>query len=360
LIDFLDLPDTWRGLTDAQKKKLTGLYPNEAVWSGTLGKRAEWDCNDKGECILADSSDGGSAFCGGLQDWGEPEKCSSKLGSALGQADNWTDKGPPDLMRTALNARFRVTFTTGSQAHSGTDADLFFSLVRDDISLTASAKRTILTTADYSKNTDSAPYLPVGSFERGDVDTVYLDDNRPGPILAIQVHHDNAGYDPDWYLARVVVNDQLTGETWIAEPNQWITRSPSRILLKPYQLSESRQIEYQVTVHTGDLSGAGTDGDVYINLFGVNGISSSSLQLDDPSADDFERNTLATYTVASKDVGVLDRIKLRLAPDGDSPDWFCEEVTVRNMLTGQVWTFPVEKWLGKGDGPLSVEVKLNE
>ena len=198
----------------------------------------------------------------------------------------------------------------------------------------------------------------------GDVDTVYLDDNRPGPIVAIQVHHDDLGYVPamypDWYLARVVVTDLLTGETWIAEPNRWITRSPSRIPLKPYQPNESRQIEYQVTVHTGDFSGAGTDGDVYINLFGVNGISSSSLQLDDPGADDFERDTLATYTVASKDVGVLDRIKLRLAPDGDSPDWFCEEVVVRNMLTGQVWTFQVNSWLGKGNGPLWVEVAVSE
>ena len=365
LIDFLDQPDTWDGLTEAQKKRLTGLYPNEAVWSGTFGKRAEWDCDeqDKDEqdkCELVPGK-GGKDFCGGLEDTPfEPENCSSKLGSALGQSDDWTDKGPPDLMRTVLNARYRVTFTTGTQWFAGTDADLLFYLVRNESTLSPSTKRTIITTADYSKNWDSFPYLPVGTFENGNVDTVYLDDNRPGPIRAIQVQHDNTGFGPDWYLARVVVTDLLTGETWIAEPNRWITRSPARIPLVPYQPNGTRQIKYQVTVRTGELRNAGTDGEIFIQLIGVDGTSSSSLKLDDPDANDFERDTVKTYTVTSKDVGVLDRIVLILVPNKSSPDWYCEEVTVRNMLTGQVWTFPVEKWLGRDDGPLSVEVNLNE
>jgi hypothetical protein len=36
------------------------------------------------------------------------------------------------------------------------------------------------------------------------------------------------------------------------------------------------------------------------------------------------------------------------------------EVTVRNLITGQVWVFPIESWLSKGNGPLSEEKSPND
>ncbi len=269
-------------------------------------------------------------------------------------------------MRTVLNAQFASPLPR-MRLFAGTDATLFFDLVHagDGNSLPNRVSTTILTKANYLGDYYSFPHLPVGTFEMGDVDTVYVNDYQTGPIVAIEVHHNIPGYASafviDWLLKRVVVTAQLTGETWIAEPNQWITNTASRIPLEPYQPNASRQIEYRVTVQTGDIGGAGTDGEIFIQLFGVDGVSSSILKLDDPNANDFEQDTVATYTVTSKDVGVLDRILLFLVPDESSPDWYCEEVVVRNTLTGQVWTFPVENWLGRGaDGPLSVEVHVSK
>src|SRR5262245_33926477 len=47
-------------------------------------------------------------------------------------------------------------------------------------------------------------------------------------------------------------------------------------------------VDYHVTAHTGNISGAGTDGNVYLRLYGSRGVS-PEVQLDD-SNDNFERN----------------------------------------------------------------------
>ncbi len=50
-------------------------------------------------------------------------------------------------------------------------------------------------------------------------------------------------------------------------------------------------MEYEFSVYTGDVSGAGTDSNVFMTLFGLKA-DSGPLRFDDANKDDFERNSL--------------------------------------------------------------------
>jgi outer membrane protein assembly factor BamB len=369
LIDFLDKPDDWRGLTPAQTDALNGLYPNEAVWSGTAGKQAQWDSSRV--CTLAAGNDGGDDFCGGLGVIAYPNpkertltisKCSTKLGSALGQAGNWTDKGPPDLISDALNARYQVTIKTGDMDRAGTDATITMGLSHNGAAIPGTALVNVRSIAGFVNSNAKAPYFFVGSFERGDIDNIYLPDKNAGEVTGIYLSQNGTGNGPGWFVEEVLVKDLVNGKVWAAWPETWLAtdmapNTTSRFVkLTQYQPGSVSQIDYQVIVTTGDLSGAGTDGDVSITLTGEDGTTSGSLKLDNGNSNDFERASLGNYTVSSRDLGELTRLRVDLKKVGDNAEWMCQEVTVRNPITGQVWVFPIEAWLGRGNGPLMVEM----
>jgi hypothetical protein len=374
LVDFLDQPGTWRGLTDAQRKALTGLYPNEAVWSGTLGKRAVWDPLLK--CTLEEENNGGGDFCGGLgivvlQEIGGGTnvitKCSSKLGGTLGQAGDWTDQGPPDLISEAMDARYQVTIKTGDMERAGTDALITMGLSHAGAAIPDSAFVYVLSVAGFDHSYYKAPYFRVGSFERGDTDNIYLRDKNSGEVTGIRLSQDGTSDGPGWFVEQVVVRDLVTGKAWAARPQRWLaTDSPpyttsAYIALSPYNSDLFDTSEYQVIVATGDLSGAGTDGIVSITLTGEDETASGPLKLENVFSNlgldkiNLERNTQSHYTIRSPDIGQLASLRVELKPAGDNAEWYCQEVTVRNLFTGEVWVFPIETWLGKSNGPLSVE-----
>jgi len=365
LIDFLDQSDTWGGLTNSQRIALTLEYPNEAVWSGTAGKQAVWDPGH--DCTLAKENDGGGDFCGGLGTENEPSKCSTKLGSSMGQASDWTDKGPPDLILTAMQARYQVTIKTGSMDRAGTDAEITLALAHDGEAVSNFDKYTVLSVANFFLSPIRAPYFLVGSFEKGDTDNVYLPDYTPGEVTGILLSQNGAGSGPGWFVEQVVVRDLVTGRTWAARPQRWLANdSPPYsasdfVALEPYTPDLFNTDEYQVVVVTGDLAGAGTDGAVSITLIDGDGSTSGPLKLENGFTYlglgmlNFERNTLGNYTVTTRDLGQLAALRVELKPAGNNAEWYCQEVTVRNPITGQMWVFTIDSWLGRGNGPLSVE-----
>ena len=129
LIDDLDLPESWRGLTEEQVKSLTGLFPGETVWTG-----------------VSDHTDGPNNFCGGLDtddvNWfRNPDKCSSAI--AL--------RDPPEILVEKLESLYRISITTGNKSGAGTDAYV-------SIELTS----------------DSGQLHLDGTFEKGDVDVFHV------------------------------------------------------------------------------------------------------------------------------------------------------------------------------------------
>ena len=71
-----------------------------------------------------------------------------------------------------------------------------------------------------------------------------------------------------------------------------------------------KQVEYEVRVFTSDLRGAGTDGDVFLQLTGERGAMGET-QLEN-SSNNFERNREDVFVVKGSDVGKLKDATVRL------------------------------------------------
>lgn len=67
------------------------------------------------------------------------------------------------------------------------------------------------------------------------------------------------------------------------------------------------RVEYTITLQTGDLKGASSDGNVYIEIFGELG-SSGRQTLTASSAQSFERNSTDVFRICCKDLGMLQKI----------------------------------------------------
>ena len=104
---------------------------------------------------------------------------------------------------------------------------------------------------------------------------------------------------------------------------------------------------YRIQVYTGDVDGAGTDANVFLTIYGWSG-SSDEVQLD-TAGDDFERNSVGTYSFDLKELGDLRMVHVRHDNSGSRPGWWLQEITIRNEETDQEWSFPCNRWLARDE-----------
>jgi hypothetical protein len=174
LIDDLDVPSSWRDLTQEQVASLTDMFPGETVWSGTTKHyRSE------------------GTFCGGLEmtwvDWFKnPDRCVGNPGNSVEATDMLTDK---------LRTTYRVSITTAGKAGAGTDSDVYLAL-------------------DGTIGTWGGTV--VGSFEKGNVDVLHVGTagSTYGDPVKVRLRIDNTGDDPPWLVTKIVVESKRDGRTW--------------------------------------------------------------------------------------------------------------------------------------------------
>ncbi len=66
-------------------------------------------------------------------------------------------------------------------------------------------------------------------------------------------------------------------------------------------------MEYKISIITGNVRDAGTDANVYLELFGDNG-STGDLKIP-AKKEDLERGRTDVYTLRAKDVGILHKVR---------------------------------------------------
>jgi hypothetical protein len=96
-------------------------------------------------------------------------------------------------------------------------------------------------------------------------------------------------------------------------------------------------VVYQIGVHTADVPGAGTDGDVYLWVDGTKG-RSGWMYLDN-ALDNFERNQTDYFYHDLPDLGFLTSAWIGFVPVGLFPDWLLSTVTVNGR------TFSYYHWI---------------
>jgi len=250
------------------------------------------------------------------------------------------------------HSRYKVTITTGSRRGSGTDAAIHINLI--------------------GETNESGVHPLDGSFERGEVDEFGIECVELGTIKQIRIGHDNSGFGPGWFLDKVTVRNESDGRGLSNTLNfftfshqtleyyflvgRWLAKDEGdgKIALDLNPSNEDGQasrpvITYRVTVETGDRRGilfrkkkkknfnsirlgAGTDANVFVELYGENGKTGEKIL--DGGKKAFERSSKDVFGIESEDLGIIRKIRVGHDGKGFAAGWSLEKVLVRNETSG--------------------------
>ncbi len=102
---------------------------------------------------------------------------------------------------------------------------------------------------------------------------------------------------------------------------------------------------YTIWVKTGDQNLAGTDSNVFIQLFGTDG-QTESIHLPSQDIFAFESGSVDKFILEVPDVGELTRCCIgHDNSEGDS-GWFVVDVRIQDDETDREWKFVFNQWLG--------------
>lgn len=163
------------------------------------------------------------------------------------------------------------------------------------------------------------------------------------------------GREAQWHVAGITITDPSTGTRYAFPIGQWIDINNDGDIFECQDKQEDsvaqqrhrRLINYEIIVHTGDESGAGTDANVSIILYGTLG-DTGVRPLKQKGRDLFERKQIDKFTIESLDLGQLTKLHIEHDNSGVlNADWLLDKVEVINQDTHETTTFPCNRWLGK-------------
>uniref|UniRef100_A0A8B9F0Z9 Polycystin family receptor for egg jelly n=1 Tax=Amazona collaria TaxID=241587 RepID=A0A8B9F0Z9_9PSIT len=112
---------------------------------------------------------------------------------------------------------------------------------------------------------------------------------------------------------------------------------------------------FLVTIYTGSRWGAGTTADVFLQLFGQNGMSDIHC-LRHPQLPSFQKGSANCFLLTAKeDLGDVCSLRVWHNNKGSSPSWFISRAKVENMSTRKTWFFLCRKWLALDKGDRLIE-----
>lgn len=249
---------------------------------------------------------------------------------------------------------FKLEVITGDRRGAGTDANVSIELV--GTKGTSGTKK-----LDASKS----------DFERGNHDVFPIEcATAIGPLTKIRIGHDNAGWSPAWFLERVQIVNERTGEQYSFGCNKWFDKKgdkdgDNQIIreLLPGDSNEATQMTtYSVRVKTSDVRGAGTSARVFINITGELGDTGDRLL--DASRSNFSRDGQDEFLIEAVNCGELQKVRIGHDNKGLAPGWHLDTVEV-SVVKGEgsdagigPWKFPCGRWLAKDeeDGQIILEL----
>ena len=117
-------------------------------------------------------------------------------------------------------------------------------------------------------------------------------------------------------------------------------------------------MKYKLTFKTGIESGAGTDADVTIVLFG-NKTKSKTITLNSSGRNIFEKGSTDSFSLDIIELGDIYKIEISHNNKWFGADWLLEDVTIKNETNNKVWYFPANKWIKKNDKIILKAVKFS-
>ncbi|MFD7815630.1 PLAT/LH2 domain-containing protein [Streptomyces sp. NPDC059785] len=143
-----------------------------------------------------------------------------------------------------MTVTYRVTVVTGTEDGSGTDANVYITLLgeKPDGTATSSGERELANSAD--------------NFEWGQVDVFNLETDDLGPLTSLVIRHNNANGRPGWYLDRIIAEDETHHSRYVFPCNRWLARDEDdgQIVRTLYeQGGERRQVRQAASIPPSGL-----------------------------------------------------------------------------------------------------------
>ncbi|CAF0922726.1 unnamed protein product, partial [Brachionus calyciflorus] len=235
--------------------------------------------------------------------------------------------------KDAVKTDHKFQIKTASDISSGIDANVYISLFGNEGEL--------LDLQMKSKSKDK------NTFERGKIDTFDLSGlNSVGKLKKISIGHDspNSAWKLDYVniifnntLYKFIANKWLDGD--LKKSNEKLTS----IELEPTSIIENITV-YEIEVKTADEISAGTDANVYLDIFGTDG-DIIKLELKEPldNENPFERNALNKFVVIEKNIGKIKKIAVFTEAKGSGSSWKLSYVKI--LLNKTYYNFSANRWI---------------
>jgi len=108
-------------------------------------------------------------------------------------------------------------------------------------------------------------------------------------------------------------------------------------------VTKTTYTNYIVSTFTGDIPDADSDSDVYITLFGTDGLSCYAHLENDHN--NFETGLIDTFSILCPYLGPLQFAFIDKNDSGSGPKWFLDEVSVYDKIDWKVYNFPFNGWV---------------
>ncbi|MEQ2279977.1 hypothetical protein AMECASPLE_014829, partial [Ameca splendens] len=289
---------------------------------------------------------------------------------------------PSEILDIEQLMNYEITVVTGDVMFAGTNARVFIQIYGEK------GKTEIITLQNKSNN-----------FERNTTEIFKFEAKDVGKIFKIRIGHDGSGIGSGWFLEAVDVKhlimalvpkekkkedkkkkkkkkkdeedeEENGGEemeevvlTYHFPCSRWLSSGEEDgelvVELLPEDAEEDLEVNtYEVCVFTGDMMGAGTDTNVYINIYGENGDTGERPLSNSDNLNKFERGQEDVFIVAAIDLGTLK--KLRIRHDNTQPysAWYLDRVEIVDTKEDITYYFPCNRWLAvdEDDGQIAREL----
>ncbi|XP_026052473.1 lipoxygenase homology domain-containing protein 1-like [Carassius auratus] len=254
------------------------------------------------------------------------------------------------LEQKAMSTTFTMRVKTGEKKNAGTDANVYAILygTKDD---------TGIINLKASKNHRN-------KYELGLIDEFTIEAVDIGKLKRMCIGHDNAGVSPGWFLDWVEIDAPSLGQLLRFPCGRWLDKGKDdgAIVrdLYPNELQTvlyTPFVPYEIKIFTSDIFAAGTDADVFIVLYGQNGVSTSQKSLCVNKRERrmyFERGAEDMFIVELEDIGdIIEKIRIGHDNRGVNPGWHLDRVEIRRLLRkgkgSETTIFPCEGWLARSE-----------
>ncbi|CAF5099834.1 unnamed protein product, partial [Rotaria sp. Silwood1] len=193
------------------------------------------------------------------------------------------------------------------------------------------------------------------TFQQGNCDQFEADIYDIGVPSKLRVSLNKESLSASWHLDRIEMKNLKTHQQYTFHCGRWLskTEDDKQIIRElPAEgpgISRSLPIvQYIVDVYTGNQTGAGTDANVFINIYGDYGDTGVRLlEYSLQNTDKFEKNQLDSFIIEAVTLKQIRKIQIGHDGTGTHSGWFLHKVVIRqDDQHFEPVTFICNRWFG--------------